>query len=151
MIYKIRQIRLCNWERSDVFSMKVFSFQYEWYFTKGCNVTVKNNIAFFFLRSKFSFKIRIYECKHSNFTFWISKHFSVFLTMEKNVQRSSVYLQLLPKNFLMHIEYQVTFPDHDFIVGSKHILIPSVISDMKVVNSKDLNCKLFRPYIHYNK
>ena len=54
-------------------------------------------------------------------------------------------------SLLMHMEYQVTFPDHDFVVGSKHKLISSLISDMKVVKSKDLNiwcCKLFRPYIH---
>ena len=30
---------------------------------------------------------------------------------------------------LMHMEYQVTFLDHDFVVGSKHKLIPSVIGD----------------------
>ena len=39
---------------------------------------------------------------------------------------------------LMHMEYQVTLPHHDFVVGSKHKLIPSVIGDMKVVKSKDL-------------
>eukprot|EP00794_Sanderia_malayensis_P004092 gene4092-4646_t len=39
---------------------------------------------------------------------------------------------------LMHMEYQITLPDHDFVVGSKHKLIPSVIGDMKVVKSKDL-------------
>ena len=33
----------------------------------------------------------------------------------------------------MHMEYQVTLLDHDFVVGSKHKLIPSVIGDMKVV------------------
>ena len=38
----------------------------------------------------------------------------------------------------MHMDYQVTLPDHDFVVGSKHKLIPSVIGDMKVVKSKDL-------------
>ena len=38
----------------------------------------------------------------------------------------------------MHLEYQVTLPDHDFVIGSKHKLIPSVIGDMKVVKSKDL-------------
>ena len=38
----------------------------------------------------------------------------------------------------MHVKYQVTLPDHDFVVGSKHKLIPSVIRDMKVVKSKDL-------------
>ena len=38
----------------------------------------------------------------------------------------------------MHMEYQVTLPDHDFVVGSKHKLMPSVIGDMKVVKSKDL-------------
>ena len=37
-----------------------------------------------------------------------------------------------------HMEYQVTLRDHDFVVGSKHKLIPSVIGDMKVVKSKDL-------------
>ena len=39
---------------------------------------------------------------------------------------------------LMHMEYQMTLPNHDFVVGSKHKLIPSVIGDMKVVKSKDL-------------
>ena len=27
---------------------------------------------------------------------------------------------------LMHMEYQVTLPDHDYVVGSKHKLIPFV-------------------------
>ena len=39
---------------------------------------------------------------------------------------------------VMHMEYQVTLPDHDFVVAAKHKLIPSVIGDMKVVKSKDL-------------
>ena len=39
---------------------------------------------------------------------------------------------------LMHMEYQVTLPDHDFVVASKHKLIPSVIGDLKLVKSKDL-------------
>lgn len=39
---------------------------------------------------------------------------------------------------IMHMDYQVTLPDHDFVVGSKHKLVPSVIGDMKVVKSKDL-------------
>ena len=39
---------------------------------------------------------------------------------------------------LMPMEYQMTLPDHDFVVGSKHKSIPSVIGDMKVVKSKDL-------------
>ena len=38
----------------------------------------------------------------------------------------------------MHMEYQVTLPNHDFVVGSKHKLIPLVIGDMKVVKSKYL-------------
>ena len=38
----------------------------------------------------------------------------------------------------MHMEYQVTLPDHDFIAAPKHKLIPSVIADMKLVKSKDL-------------
>ena len=36
----------------------------------------------------------------------------------------------------MHMEYQVTLPHHNFVVGSKHKLNPSVIGDMKVVKSK---------------
>ena len=39
---------------------------------------------------------------------------------------------------LMHIEYQVKLPDHDFVLAAKHKLIPSVIGDMKVVKRKDL-------------
>ena len=39
---------------------------------------------------------------------------------------------------LMHMEYQVTLPDHYFVVGSRHKLIPSVVGDMKVVKSKHL-------------
>lgn len=38
----------------------------------------------------------------------------------------------------MHIKYQVTLLDHDFVVDFKHKLIPSVMGDMKVVGSKDL-------------
>ena len=38
----------------------------------------------------------------------------------------------------MHMEYQVTLPDHDFVADYKHKLIPSVIGDMKVVKSNDL-------------
>ena len=39
---------------------------------------------------------------------------------------------------LMYMEYQVTLPDHDFVVSPKHKLLLSVISDMKLVKSKDL-------------
>ena len=39
---------------------------------------------------------------------------------------------------LMHMEYQVTLPDHDFVVGSRHKLIPSVVGDMKGDKSKHL-------------
>ena len=39
---------------------------------------------------------------------------------------------------LMRMEYQVTLPDHDFVVAPKHKLIPFVIGDMKFVKSKDL-------------
>ena len=39
---------------------------------------------------------------------------------------------------LMHMEYQVTLPDHEFVVAPKHKLIPSVIGDMKLVKNKDL-------------
>ena len=39
---------------------------------------------------------------------------------------------------LMHMEYQVTLPDHDFVVAPKLKLISSVIGDMKLVKSKDL-------------
>ena len=39
---------------------------------------------------------------------------------------------------LMHMEYQFTLPDHDFVVAPKHKLIPSVVGDMKLVKRKDL-------------
>ena len=38
----------------------------------------------------------------------------------------------------MHMKNQVTFPDHDFVVSSKHDLIPSVKGDKKFAESKDL-------------
>ena len=40
------------------------------------------------------------------------------------------------------MDYQVTLPDHDFVVAPKDKLIPSVTGDMKLVKSK------FRCYIH---
>ena len=33
---------------------------------------------------------------------------------------------------LMHIEYKVILPDHDYVVASQHKLIPSVIGDIQV-------------------
>ena len=39
---------------------------------------------------------------------------------------------------LMHMEYQVTLPDHDFVLTPKQKPIPSVIGYMKIVKSKDL-------------
>ena len=39
---------------------------------------------------------------------------------------------------LMHMEYQVKLPEHDFVLAAKHKLIPSVIGDIEVVKSKDL-------------
>ena len=38
----------------------------------------------------------------------------------------------------MPMEYQVTLSDHDFVMGPKHKLMPSVIGDMKLAKSKDL-------------
>ena len=38
----------------------------------------------------------------------------------------------------MYMEYQVTLPDHDFVVTPKHKLIPSVIADMRLFKGKDL-------------
>ena len=39
---------------------------------------------------------------------------------------------------LMHMEYQVTLLDYEFIVAPKRKLIPSFIGDMKLAKSKDL-------------
>ena len=39
---------------------------------------------------------------------------------------------------LIHMGYQVTLPDHDFILASKYKLIPSGIGDMKLIKSKNL-------------
>ncbi len=33
---------------------------------------------------------------------------------------------------LMHIEYKVTLPDHDFVVASRHKLIPSVYTGFHI-------------------
>ena len=38
----------------------------------------------------------------------------------------------------MHMEYQVTLSDHDFVVAPKHKLIPYGIGDVRLVKSKDL-------------
>ena len=38
----------------------------------------------------------------------------------------------------MHMEYQVTLPDHDFVVAPKQKLMLSIIGDMTLVKSKDL-------------
>ena len=37
---------------------------------------------------------------------------------------------------LMHLEYKVQLPDHDFVVAANHKLIPSVIGDMQVMPRK---------------
>ena len=37
---------------------------------------------------------------------------------------------------LMHLEYKVQLPDHDFVVAANHKLIPSVIGDMRVMPRK---------------
>ena len=39
---------------------------------------------------------------------------------------------------LTPMEYQVTLPNHDFVLAPKYKLIPSAIGDMKLVKSKDL-------------
>ena len=33
---------------------------------------------------------------------------------------------------LMHMEYEIKLPDHDYVVAQKHKLIPSVIGDMQI-------------------
>ena len=38
----------------------------------------------------------------------------------------------------MHMEYQVTLPDHGFVVAPKQKLIPYIIGDIRLVKSKDL-------------
>ena len=51
---------------------------------------------------------------------------------------------------LMRMEYQVTLPDHGFVVALKHKLIPSAIGDIKFVKSKDLtNCAVSYPGATY--
>ena len=34
---------------------------------------------------------------------------------------------------LMHMEYKVTLPDHDYVIAPQHKLIPSVIGDMRIL------------------
>ena len=33
---------------------------------------------------------------------------------------------------VMHVEYKVKLPDHDFVIVKQHKLVPSVIGDMQV-------------------
>ena len=51
---------------------------------------------------------------------------------------------------LMHMEYQVTLPDHDFVVAPKHKLIPSVTGDMKLDKSKDLRMQRTNDTVTYS-
>lgn len=37
---------------------------------------------------------------------------------------------------LMHLEFKVKLPDHDWVVASRHKLIPSVYAGIKVLNGK---------------
>ena len=37
---------------------------------------------------------------------------------------------------LMHVDYKVTLPDHDFPIGAKHKLIPSVYAGCVMKNTK---------------
>ena len=64
------------------------------------------------------------------------------VTFHSQDDKTKVPIGLAPANkqapMLMHMEYQVTLPDHDFVVAPKHRLIPSVIGDMKLVKSKAL-------------
>lgn len=36
---------------------------------------------------------------------------------------------------LMHVEYHISFPDHDWVVAEKHKLIPSVYAAIKIQNN----------------
>lgn len=38
--------------------------------------------------------------------------------------------------FLMHVEYRVTLPDHDWVVAKKHKLIPSVYAVIEIAENK---------------
>ena len=64
------------------------------------------------------------------------------VTFHSQDDKAKVSIRLTAANkqapILMLVEYQVTLPDHDFVVAPKHKLIPSVIGDMKLVKSKDL-------------
>eukprot|EP00731_Ephydatia_muelleri_P018367 Em0011g407a len=58
------------------------------------------------------------------------------------ISRSGTYLRLIPRRgltaatmqspLLMHVEYRVTLPDHDWVVAGRHKLIPSVIAGIKI-------------------
>ena len=64
------------------------------------------------------------------------------LTFHSQDRKTKVRIGLTAANkqafMFIHMEYQVTLPDHDFVVAPKDKLIPSVIGDMKLVKSKDL-------------
>ncbi|KAJ1522452.1 hypothetical protein ONE63_001642 [Megalurothrips usitatus] len=39
---------------------------------------------------------------------------------------------------LMHMEYRVRLPDHDWVVGSRHKLIPSVYAGIRIINKSPI-------------
>ena len=61
------------------------------------------------------------------------------VTFHSQDEKANVPIGLTAANkqapMLMHMEYQVTLPDHNFVVAPKHKLTPSIIGDMKL---KDL-------------
>ena len=64
------------------------------------------------------------------------------VTFHSEDDKAKVPIWLTPANkqapMLMHKEYQVRLPDHDFALASKHKLIPSPIGELKLVKSKDI-------------
>ena len=63
-----------------------------------------------------------------------------YYSMDEKKAKVPISITTIKKQtpLLIHMEYQVTLPDHNFVVGSKRKLISSVMCDMKVVKSKDL-------------
>ena len=87
--------------------------------------------------------VKFYKSKNSKHALRPStKYAQASVTFHSQDNKAKVSTGLTAPNkqapMLMYMEYQVTLSDHDFVVAPKHKLILSVISDMKLVKSKDL-------------
>ena len=65
------------------------------------------------------------------------------VTVMSNDDKARVPLGLsaasLQAPIMMHLEYKVRLPDHDFVIGTRHKLIPSVYAECEVKEDGNLS------------